>query len=172
MFLTVIGCALLAVAVSVLGLRAYLGREAESHLAQDEVIDFSARGSAARSNVFAMCPPGYCTPPADMASPVFAIGWERLRDYWREMIAVQSDVEAIGWDARRRRVTYIQRSEIFRFPDIVTVEFVDLGDGTSSVAIDSRSRYGRRDMGANRRRVTAWVGMLRKMLREDQGPVG
>jgi uncharacterized protein (DUF1499 family) len=170
--LTVIGCVLLAVAIAVLGLRSYLGREAESRLAQDEVIDFAARGSARRSNVFAICPSGYCTPPGDMASPVFAMGWERLREYWREMIAVQSGVETIGWDARRRRATYIQRSEIFHFPDIVTVEFVDLGGGRSSLAIDSRSRYGKGDLGVNRRRVTAWMAVLRNMMREDQRPVG
>jgi uncharacterized protein (DUF1499 family) len=170
--LTVIGCVLLAVAIAVLGLRSYLGREAESHLAQGEVIDFAARGSAGRSNVFAMCPTGYCMPPGDTASPVFAMGWERLREYWREMIAVQSGVETVGWDARRRRATYIQRSEIFRFPDIVTVEFVDLGGGRSSLAIDSRSRYGKGDMGVNRRRVIAWMAVLRNMTREDQRPAG
>jgi uncharacterized protein (DUF1499 family) len=170
--LTIIGCVLLAVGVSVFSLRAYLGREAESHLAQDEAIDFGARGSAGRSNVFAMCPSGYCTPPADMASPVFAMGWERLREYWHEMIAVQPDIEPVGWDVRRRRATYIQRSEIFRFPDVITVEFLELDDGRSSLAIDSRSRYGRGDLGANRRRVIAWVTMLQKMMRQDQRPAG
>jgi hypothetical protein len=40
-----------------------------------------------------------------------------------------------------RGAVYIQRSPIFSFPDIVTVEFVALGPERSRVAVYS-SRYG------------------------------
>jgi hypothetical protein len=60
-------------AVGALALRIYLGREAESHLARDEVIDFTARASGGRANVFAACPPGYRTPPGDVEIPIFAM---------------------------------------------------------------------------------------------------
>ncbi len=163
---------LLTVAIAVIGLRVYLGREAESHLAPEEIIDFAARASAGRSNVFAMCPPGYCTPPADMTSPAFAMAWERLYDYWREVIAAQSGVERVAWDVQHRRATYVQRSPVFRFPDIVTVEFVPLGEASSSLAIDSRSRYGTRDHGVNRQRVIDWMAVLQTMMRQDQRPAG
>jgi uncharacterized protein (DUF1499 family) len=159
---------LLALLVLVLGLRIYLGREAENRLAQDEIIDFAARASAGRGNVFAACPPGYCTPSADMESPVFAMDRERLRGYWSEVMSVQTRVGLVAWDGRRHRATYIDHSAVFRFPDIVTVEFVALGEGKSSVAIDSRSRYGTGDMGVNRRRVIAWLTMLEEMMRGDQ----
>jgi uncharacterized protein (DUF1499 family) len=159
---------LATIAVLVLGLRIYLGREAESRLAAEEVIDFAARASAGRANVFAACPPNYCTPPADMESPVFAMDWERLRAYWSELMSVQRHAGLVAWDPQRHRATYIDHSAVFRFPDIVTVEFVALGDGRSSVAIDSRSRYGKGDMGVNRRRVIAWLAMLQGMMREDQ----
>jgi len=162
-------CVLLsAVAVVVLGVRTYLGREAESRLAPHEVLDFAARASSGRANVFAACPPGYCTPPGDVASPIFATNWGRLNDYWSELIAVQPRVTLVSWDAQRRRATYIERSAIFGFPDIVTVEFVILSDGRSSLAIDSRSRYGRGDMGVNRRRVVAWLATLGTMMRDDR----
>ncbi len=159
---------LAAIAVLVLGLRIYLGREAESHLAPGEIVDFAARASAGRANVFAACPPGYCAPPGDMASPIFAMDVERLRGYWSELIAVQPRVALVAWDTQRQRATYIERSVVFRFPDIVTVEFLPLGEGKSSLAIDSRSRYGRGDMGVNRRRVVAWLTTLKTMMREDQ----
>jgi uncharacterized protein (DUF1499 family) len=48
------------------------------------------------------------------------------------------------------------------------VEFVTLGAGKSSLAIDSRSRYGRGDMGVNRRRVVDWLATLRTLMRDDQ----
>jgi uncharacterized protein (DUF1499 family) len=155
-------------AIGVLVLRIYLGREAESHLGGDEIIDFAARASDGRKNVFAACPPGYCTPPGDMESPIFAMDWERLGDYWSEVIAVQPRVGLVAWDTQQRRATYIERSAVFRFPDIVTVEFVPLGAGKSSLAIDSRSRYGKGDLGVNRRRVIDWLTTLRTMMRDDQ----
>jgi uncharacterized protein (DUF1499 family) len=155
-------------AVGVLALRIYLGREAEGHLARDEIIDFAARASGGRTNVFAACPPSYCTPPGDVESPIFMMDWERLRDYWSELIAVQPRVGLVAWDSQRRRATYIERSAVFRFPDIVTVEFVVLGAGKSSLAIDSRSRYGKGDMGVNRNRVVDWLKTLRTMTRDDQ----
>lgn len=159
---------LLAVAVIVLGLRIYLGREGESRLAPDEIIDFAARDSAGRSNVFAACPPGYCAPPGDIESPAFAMDWERLRGYWSELMSVQRRVGLVAWDPQRHRATYIEHSAVFRFPDIVTVEFIALDGGRSTVAIDSRSRYGKGDMGVNRRRVLAWLSTLETMMREDQ----
>jgi uncharacterized protein (DUF1499 family) len=168
---TGLGIVVLAVAVAALGLRAYLGRAAESRLRPDEVIDFAARASAGRSNVFAACPSGYCTPRGDLASPIFAMDWQRLRDHWQAMIAAQPRVETITWDEQRRRATYIQRSSLFRFPDIVTVAFVEIGEGRSSLAIDSRSRYGKSDLGVNRERVIAWLAMLQAMLPAGQGAV-
>jgi uncharacterized protein (DUF1499 family) len=154
-------------AVGVVALRIYLGHEAESHLARDEIIDFAARASGGRKNVFAACSPGYCTPPGDMESPIFAMDWERLRGYWSEVIAVQPRVGLVAWDTQHGRATYIERSVVFRFPDIVTVEFVRLGAGKSSLAIDSRSRYGKGDMGVNRHRVVDWLATLRTMVRDD-----
>jgi uncharacterized protein (DUF1499 family) len=161
---------LAAVGIAVLCLRIYLGREAESRLGSDEVIDFSARNSAGRDNVFAMCPPNFCAPPADRESPVFAMRWERLRDYWREVVAAQKSIEHVAVDASARRFTYIQRSPVLRFPDIVTVEFMALGDDRSTLAIDSRSRYGRGDFGVNRRRVSEWTDLLEHMTQQGQHP--
>jgi Protein of unknown function (DUF1499) len=168
--LVCVAVVLLGIALAALGLRIYLGREAETRLATDEVIDFAARNATGRANVFAMCPAGFCNPPGDLASPVFRIGWERLHDYWRELIAAQRRVEQVGWNEKRRRATYIQRSAMLHFPDIVTVEFVSLGPDRASLAIDSRSRYGKGDMGVNRRRVTEWMDVLQHMMREDERP--
>jgi len=119
-----------------------------------------------------MCPANFCTPSGDLVSPVFRMSWERLHNYWRELIAAQRGVEQVGWDEKRRRATYIQRSAVLRFPDIVTVEFVPVGTDRATLAIDSRSRYGKGDMGVNRRRVVEWMDVLQHMMREDERPGG
>jgi len=162
--LTVVG----TLALAALSLRLYLGRAAEARLAASDIIDFAARGSAGRSNVFAICPDGFCAPAADLVSPVFALPWERLRDAWHEIVAAQPNVVLVASERNGTRHVYIQRSPFFRFPDIVTVEFVPLGAQRSSIAIDSRSRYGRGDFGVNRRRVTQWVALLEEMIGKPQ----
>jgi len=62
-----------------------------------------------------------------------------------------------------RRAVYIQRSAIFGFPDIVTVELVALGPERSSVAVYSRSRYGGYDFAKNRKRVERWLFVLQEV---------
>jgi uncharacterized protein (DUF1499 family) len=57
-------------------------------------------------------------------------------------------------------MTYVQRSRFWGFPDYVSVRAVDLGDGSSALAIFSRSRYGASDLGVNRARVDAWLARL------------
>src|SRR5471032_27404 len=80
---------LLAVAglvlVIVLGFRIYLGLEAEDRIDEEDVVDFTALTPSAKPHRFLMCPPGICNIPADAESPVFNIGWERLRSYWSEV---------------------------------------------------------------------------------------
>ena len=61
---------------------------------------------------------------------------------------------------RRHRSVYVVHTAVLGFPDIVTVEFVALGSDRSSIALYSRSRYGRSDFGKNRRRVEHWLSQL------------
>jgi uncharacterized protein (DUF1499 family) len=89
--------------------------------------------------------------------------WERLREYWTEVISGQKRVEMVATDPDNRRLVYIQHSPTFRFPDIITVEFVPLGPNRSSIAVYSRSRYGHYDFGKNRKRVGKWLVLLEKV---------
>jgi hypothetical protein len=154
------------VLVIVLGFRIYLGREAEDRIDEEDVVDFTALAPAAKPHRFLMCPPGICNIPADAESPVFNIGWERLRSYWSEVIAHQTRVKLIGGDGELQKITYIEHSAVLRFPDIVTIEFFPVGEHGSSFAIESHSRYGYSDLGGNRARVLAWVALLKKMVKE------
>ena len=107
------------------------------------------------------CPPGYCA-AADMPSPIFDMPWDQLREYWKEMIVETAAILVVS-EFEQRRAVYIQRSPIFGFPDIVTVEFVALGPERSSVAVYSRSRYGGYDFAKNRKRVERWLFVLQEV---------
>ena len=81
------------------------------------------------------------------------------------MIAEQPRIVPLGEALEGRRLTYIQHSVLFRFPDVVTVEFIPLGPDQSSLAIYSRSRYGQYDFGQNRNRVETWLADLEKLAK-------
>lgn len=52
-------------------------------------------------------------------------------------------------------ITYITRTKVFGFPDYTTVE----QDG-GTLRIYARLRFGRKDFGVNRDRVTGWLALL------------
>ena len=161
---TVLGMAAFGLAV-----RIYMGREAEDRLAPSEAVSLAELHSPLPKAGFLFCPSGYCPAAEAIASPVFPMPWERLREYWTEVISGQKRVETIVADPDERRFVYIQHSPTFRFPDIVTVEFVQLGPNRSSIAIYSRSRYGHYDFGKNRKRVGKWLALLEKMAQPAIG---
>jgi len=55
----------------------------------------------------------------------------------------------------------VERSRYFAFPDIMTVRFFKRGEDKSTLAIYSRSVYGRYDFGANRERVEKLLRIIR-----------
>lgn len=151
----------LAVVVAGLALRFYMGRPVEDRLAPDEVVSIAELRPPLARPSFLACPPGYCA-AADLASPVFDMPWDQLREYWKEMIA-ETPAILVASEFEHRRAVYIQHSRILRFPDIITVEFVALAPERSSVAIYSRSRYGRYDFEKNRKRVERWLFLLQQV---------
>jgi uncharacterized protein (DUF1499 family) len=159
---------LATVGLAAIGVRLWLSRPAESRVAPQEIVDFAQLRPGARPNRYVMCPTTLCADAADAPSPIFEMRWERLRDYWNEAVALQPRVELAAQDAERRKLTYIQRSFFFHFPDIVTVEFLPAGEGSSTLAVASQSRYGRADFGVNAARVESWTELLVSMMREEQ----
>ena len=136
-----------------------MGRPSQDRLAPQEQVSIVALRPPLPPPSFLACPPGYCA-GAGLTVPAFALPWYRLRDEWTKMIATQPRVAWVGAERQGRRLIYIQHSLLLRFPDIVTVEFVALGPESSSIALYSRSRYGRYDFHQNRKRVETWLLML------------
>jgi uncharacterized protein (DUF1499 family) len=56
--------------------------------------------------------------------------------------------------------TYVVRSRVMGFPDYASVRVTGLDEGTSTLAIFSRSRFGSSDLGVNKARVTNWLAGL------------
>ena len=165
---TVLVGILLGTAVFFVGVRLWLSRAAEGRPAPSEIVDFRELRSTTRQNIYVMCPAELCSDSANAPSPTFAMRWERLRDYWEEAVRAQPRTELAWSDPQRRRLVYVQRSAVMQFPDIVTVEFLPAGDGRSTLAVASQSRYGRRDFGVNAGRVIAWTDRLVNLMRKEE----
>jgi len=146
-----------------LALRIYMGSGAEDRLAPREAVSIPELSLPLPKASFLACPPGYCAAVEAVPTPVFDMPWDRLRDYWLEMISGEARVVRMAADLAARRYVYIQHSPVFRFPDIITVELISLDAGRSSIAVYSCSRYGKYDFHKNRKRVEKWLFLLQKV---------
>ena len=153
-----------------LSIRLYMGREAEDRLDEVDVIDFADLAPSHATGRFLMCPESVCNVPADAASPVFDMEWERLRGYWSEVVAHQSNVKLVSGDGELEKITYVQHTPVLRLPEIVTIQFYPVGEHSSSFAIESHSRYGLTDLGDNKLRVLSWVAMLQRVAKAHHAP--
>jgi len=73
-------------------------------------------------------------------------------------------MEVLVADQERYQFEYVQRSARFRFPDIIVVRFISVSPSQSTLAIYSRSVYGKSDFGVNRERIEAWLRILHERL--------
>ena len=125
------------------------------------VIDFATLQRGPTPNQYLLCPAKLCQTQTDGEAPVFDVSVSKLRDDWDELIADQPRVQVLRRDLTNEQVDYVQRSRVFRFPDIITVRFLPVDDTHATLAIYSRSVYGKGDMGVNRARVEEWLTRLK-----------
>jgi len=152
-------CVLLAIVVVMVLLFTPLGERPLSALfrvGDFETVDFEDLQLTDEPNQFLVCPPDLCEGHAE--SPVFDMPVEKLRERWRNVIAAQPRVEVLT--ENDQQIDCVQQSARFRFPDIVTVRFVSVSPLQSTLAIYSRSVYGKSDFGVNRERIESWLSAL------------
>lgn len=128
-------------------------------------VDFRTLNRPASPNTFLIAPTGFSAAGADQEAPIFNRALAGVMSAWDSMLGSQprlSEVERSGDGTQR---TYVQRTALMGYPDIITVRFVTMDDGKTSVAIYSRSQYGYSDMGKNRRRVLDWLNQLTVALK-------
>jgi hypothetical protein len=157
LFIVVIGIAIALAALI------WEGTTLESMLYVEEVpvIDFATLQRNSVPNQYLLCPKGMCSTETDGEAPVFDVPIEQLQVAWDEMLAEQPRIEVQRRDVTNVQIDYVQRSRLLRFPDLITVRFVPIDDAHATVAIYSRSVWGKGDMGVNRARVEEWLARLK-----------
>ena len=110
-------------------------------------------------NQYLVCPPDLCAKTkAHMESPQFDRTADDLRAVF-EIVVLKSD-PVTKMAESEDTLDMVARTAIVRWPDWVTVRFIPLGEGRSTLAVYSRSVYGRSDLGANQSRITNWLVQL------------
>ena len=128
-------------------------------------VDFAGIVRSPSSNDALICPPGLCgTARTDGAAPVFNAPVARLRDAVRVIEVNDPDVFPLARDEAKVQDRFLARTSLLRFPDTISVRFIDLGNGRSTLALYSRSKLGSSDFGVNKARLDDWIKQLRSKL--------
>jgi uncharacterized protein (DUF1499 family) len=96
-------------------------------------------------------------PKRDAVPPTFRVSAAELGAAFDAVARSDDRVEVIAGSASDGFVTYMQRSFLFGFPDFISVRFIDLEGGESTLGIFSRARDGKGDLDVNKKRVLRWV---------------
>ncbi|MEP5759569.1 MAG: DUF1499 domain-containing protein [Litoreibacter sp.] len=96
----------------------------------------------------------------DIRSPIFPISRKVLAAKLDGIILATPRSTHLAGDISQDYATYVVRSKLWRFPDIVNVRVIAADGDASEIIILSRLVYGRSDGGVNRARVEDWLAKL------------
>ncbi|MCB1394668.1 MAG: DUF1499 domain-containing protein [Rhodobacteraceae bacterium] len=91
------------------------------------------------------------------AAPNYALTAADLAARFDSFALQQPRTRRIGGSPAEGQMTYEVRSKLVGYPDFVSVKAIDLGNGTSTLALFSRSRFGYGDQGVNAKRLRDWL---------------
>lgn len=117
----------------------------------------------ASSNTALAAPAGFSPKPDietrayDVPAPALYAAVTKLAEGWPRTYKLVRYDEV-------REATYVARSRILNFPDVIEVKVSAKGTG-STLVIYSASRYGDSDFGVNRKRVESWLAKLDEDLK-------
>ena len=97
-------------------------------------------------------------------SPVWAMAPGDLLAAVDAVAMATPGVTRLAGSVAEGRISYVARSRLWGFPDLVTVSAVALEPAgevpQSALAAISRSRFGQSDLGVNRARLEGWLAAL------------
>jgi len=126
--------------------------------------DFKSLKLRRTPNQYLVTPAGWGPERPNRESPVFARKAEDVYLASRAVALGEPRVQLLSEDPARRKLELVQRTRIIRFPDHISIEVAPLDSERCAVLVYSRSRFGLRDFGTNRRRIDHWLGLLAKKL--------
>lgn len=129
----------------------------------DFPLDFARFRKIDRPNQFLALPSNYTSVQRpDATVRTFAANIDQVRDAWLEILRGEPRVSGIRQSDGQ--IEAVQRTPLVGFPDWITAQPIDIGNGQSSICVFSRSKFGIRDFGVNEKRGLAWLAQLAAKL--------
>ncbi len=123
-------------------------------------VDPLTEAQSLKPNSYRIAPPDLTPEFVDQPSPVYSANPTLMAKAFDDFVLSQSKTKRIAGSPEEGWMTYVQRTPRLNFPDYISVKFIDLNGGKSTIAIYSRSRFGHSDQGVNAQRVRTWVATL------------
>ncbi len=117
------------------------------------------------------CPNNLCPIDTDILPRDYPVDVPALRKAMNRALMTERRLTLVDIDDKTPQERYVQRSETMRFPDTIDVRYVARPGGGSTVAIYSRSQFGRNDLGVNHARVERWLGKLSREVAQSKQTV-
>ena len=133
-------------------------------------VDFATLVRPSSPNTYLVCPKDRCAAAPDEDGPIYALPAAQLFERTRTLLAAEPQTELVQDQPETLRLVLVQRSFVFRFPDTITIQVFPLPDGGSTLAIYSQSNYGYGDLGVNKDRVRAWIGLIDALVARRPAP--
>jgi uncharacterized protein (DUF1499 family) len=125
------------------------------------MLDFASLKLPRSPNTYLLAPAGFCLNAEPHGpAPVFKAAPSAVRDALLAVAAGEPRTTVLERDDHAFAYELVQKSAVFKFPDLISVRLIADGAGTI-MAIYSRAKLGHRDFGVNRARVTRWVDAIK-----------
>jgi uncharacterized protein (DUF1499 family) len=122
--------------------------------------DFAGLTRPKTPNTYLLAPPGLCrSATPDREAPVFAVPPQELFEAAKAAVSDLPRTEEIRADEGERAIAFIAKTKLMGFKDDVDIRVLP-AEGGSSLAVYSRSRIGKSDLGANKKRVEALLNEI------------
>ncbi|HBK07582.1 MAG TPA: DUF1499 domain-containing protein [Acetobacteraceae bacterium] len=108
----------------------------------------------------ALAAPAGFNPSPDLVTPPYALQADRLFALVLDVATNQPRTYPAARYPDQLQAHYVARSAVFNFPDLIMIQVVPTGPGSSSLIVYSRSVYGQSDLGVNRKRLDTWLAAL------------
>ncbi|MDQ7250085.1 DUF1499 domain-containing protein [Dongia sedimenti] len=125
-----------------------------------DFVDFAELKRSPTRNDALACPPGLCTAKVDLTIAPVAMSAAALAAKIKALPDTEPRTIIVGENDAEFRYVLVQRSALFNFPDTINIAIQPLDASHAALAIYSRSRYGKGDLGVNMKRLQRWLELL------------
>jgi len=122
------------------------------------VVSFEELEVDQSQDYYVICPEYLCPlNPSYGVSPRYKASATQIRTHLLSFVDNRPSINLKNIDMGLQQFDFTQSIPNSTFPDIITVRIIPNEDGTSSLAIYSRSVIGEGEIGSNKRRVENWM---------------